>query len=137
MTSHKKMITNLRSFSFGFCTNHNIWSFLNNISHFEISAWNFWYFNIESEPLAFWAPYISNKKLFSLFPSQILVCATVFAAHNLFFTLRFTFGEFYCKNIKNKGRKIYRHKSMQVSRPSRLLTNHSWQAWKSIYNNHT
>ena len=61
---------------------------------FEIGAWNFWYFNIENEPLAFWAPYISLQKSLSLFPSQILVCATIFAAHNLFFILRFTFGEF-------------------------------------------
>ena len=137
MTSHKKMITNIRSFSFGFYKNYNIWSFLKNTSHFEIGAWNFWYFHIESEPSAFWAPYISNKKSLSLFLSQILVCATAFMIHNLFFILRFTFGELYCKNIKNKCGKIYRHKSMQVSRPSRLLTNHSWQAWRSIYNNHT
>ena len=73
----------------------------------------------------------------SLFPSQILVCAMAFAAHNLFFILRFTFGELFKQNHKNKGGKIYRHKSMQVSRPSRLLNNHSWQAWRSIYNNHT
>ena len=25
---------------------------------------------------------------------------------------------------------------MQVLRPSRLLINHSWQAWRSIYNSH-
>ena len=75
-------------------------------------------------------------KLFSLFPSQILVCTTAFAAHYLFL-----FGDLHLvsslsKNNKKCG-KIYRHKSMQVSKPSRLLTNHSWQAWKSIYNNHT
>ena len=57
--------------------------FLNNTSHFEIGAWNFWYFNIENKPLAFWAPYISIKKSLSLFPSQILVCAMAFATHYL------------------------------------------------------
>ena len=75
-------------------------------------------------------------KSLSLFPSQILVCTTAFAAHYLFL-----FGDLHLvsslsKNNKKCG-KIYRHKSMQVSKPSRLLTNHSWQAWKSIYNNHT
>ena len=33
------------------------------------------------------------KMSLSLFPNQILLCATVFAAHNLFFILTFTFGE--------------------------------------------
>ena len=33
--------------------------------------------------------------------------------------------------------KIYRHKSMHVSRSTKPLTNYSWQVWKSIYNNHT
>ena len=42
--------------------------FLNNTSHFEIGTWNFWYFNIENEPLAFWAPYISIKGRFPFFP---------------------------------------------------------------------
>ena len=41
-----KMITKFRSFSFGFCIIHDIWSFLDNTSLFEIGAWNFWYFNI-------------------------------------------------------------------------------------------
>ena len=45
-------------------------------------------------------------KSLSLFPSQILVCATAFAAYNLFFILRFIFGEFYCKNIKIKWEEI-------------------------------
>ena len=65
MTSHKKMITHLWSFSFGFFTNHNNWSFLNNTSHFEIGAWNFWYFNIENKFLAFWASYISIQVMLS------------------------------------------------------------------------
>ena len=47
------------------------------------------------------------KMSLSLFPSQILICVTVFAAHNFFFILRLTFGELYCKNIKIKvGRYI-------------------------------
>ena len=64
MTSHKKMITYIWNFSFGFISIHNIWSFLNNISYFEIGAWNSWYFNIENKPLAFWAPYISIQVAF-------------------------------------------------------------------------
>ena len=66
-------------------------------------------------------------KSFSLFPSQILVYAMTFVAHYLF-----SFWDLYLlsslsKNNK-KCEKIYRHKSMQVSKPSKLLTNHSWQA---------
>ena len=67
MASYKKMITNIRSFSFGFFTNHNIWSFLNNTSHFQIDAWNLWYFNIENKCLAFWTPHISIKSRFPFF----------------------------------------------------------------------
>ena len=37
---------------------------------------------------------------------------------------------------KIKSGKIYRHKSMQVSRSTKPFTNHSWQVWRSIYNNH-
>ena len=72
-------------------------------------------------------------KSLSLFPSQILVCVTAFAAHYLF--SRFDI----CWDIKQKHKKcgkIYMHKSMHVSKPSKLLTNHSWQAWRSIYNTH-
>ena len=101
-----KLIANLKSFLFGFCTNHNILSFLNNISHFEIDAWNFWYFNIESVPLAFWAPYISNKKSLSFFPSQILVCATVFAAHYLLSFWHLHLLSSLSKNIKIKWEQI-------------------------------
>ena len=70
----------------------------------------------------------------SFFPSQILVCATVFVAHLLFSR----FDIYWAIRQKNKKcGKIYRHKSMHVSKPSRLLTNHSWQASRSIYNSHT
>ena len=74
-------------------------------------------------------------KLLSLFPSQILVCATAFAAHYLFSFWDLHLLSSISKNNKKCG-KIYRHKSMQVSKLSRLLTNHSWQAWRSFYNNH-
>ena len=40
------------------------------------------------------------------------------------------------KNNKIKSGKIYRHKSMHVSRSTKPFTNHSWQGWRSIYNNH-
>ena len=83
MTSHKKMITYLWSFSFGFFTIYNIWSFWINTSHFEINAWNFWYFNLMNKPLAFGHHTYSYKSL-SLFSSRILVCAMTFTAHYLF-----------------------------------------------------
>ena len=70
----------------------------------------------------------------SFFPNQILVCATVFVAHLLF--LRFDIYWAIRQKHKKCG-KIYRHKSMHVSKLSRLLTNHSWQASRSIYNSHT
>ena len=73
-------------------------------------------------------------KSLSLFFSKILVCAITFAAHFLF--SRFDI----CWVIKQKHKKcgkIYRHKSIHVSKPLRLLTNHSWQASRSIYNSHT
>ena len=83
MTSHKKMITYLWSFLFGFFTIHNIWSFRINTSHIEIDAWNFWYFNLMNKPLTF-GHYTFSYKSLSLFPSRILVCAMAFAAHYLF-----------------------------------------------------
>ena len=73
-------------------------------------------------------------KSFSLFPSQILVCAMAFAAHSLFSI----FDNYWAIKQKHKMcGKIYRHKSMHVSKPSRLLTNYSWQTWRSIYNSYT
>ena len=138
MTSHKKMITNLRSFSFGFCTNYNIWSFFEQYISFLRSMLEI--FDISTLGVSLWLfehHIFQFKMSLSLFPSQILVCATAFTTHNLFFILRFTFVECFKQKHKNKGGKRYMHKSMQVSRPSRLLTNHSWQAWRSIYNNHT
>ena len=72
----------------------------------------------------------------SFFPSQILVGATAFATHYLFSFWDLHLLSSLSKKNKKCG-KIYRHKSMQVSKSSRLLTNHLWQAWRSIYNNHT
>ena len=110
MTSHKKMITYLWSFSFGLFTIHNILSFWINTSYFEIDAWNFWYFNLMSKPLAFGHHIFSYKSLF-LFLSRILVCAMAFAVHYLF-----SFWDLHwlssLSKKKNSG-KIYRHKSMQ------------------------
>ena len=79
----QKWLHIFEAFSFDFFTIHNIWSFLNNTSHFEIGVWNFWYFNFEHKPLLFEHHTFQYKSL-SLFPSQILVCATAFAAHYLF-----------------------------------------------------
>ena len=42
----------------------------------------------------------------------------------------------FSKNNKIKSGKIYRHKSMHVSRSTKPLTNHSCQGWRSIYNSH-
>ena len=134
MTSHKKMITYLWSFSFGFFTIHNIWSFLIFTSLFEIDAWNFWYF-ILWVSLWLFGYHIFQYKSLSFFSSQILICATAFAAYYLF--LRFDICWAIRPKKKKKCGKIYRHKSMHVSKPSRLLTNHSWQAWRSIHNSHT
>ena len=134
MTSHKKMITYHWNFSFGFFTIHNIWSFWINTSHFEIDAWNFWYFNLMNKPLAF-GHHTFSYKSFSLFPSQILVCATAFAAYYLFSFWDLHLVSSLSKNNKKCG-KIYRYKPTHVSKPTWLLTNHSWQARRSIYNNH-
>ena len=135
MTFHKKMITYLWNFSFSFFTIHNIWSFWINTSHFEIDSWNFWYFSLMNKPLAFEHHTFSIQVAFS-FPSQILVCATAFIVHYLFSFRDLHLLSSISKNNKKCG-KIYKHKSMQVSKLSRLLTNHSWQAWRLIYNNHT
>ena len=91
------------------------------ISFLSVSLWLFGHHTFQYRSL-------------SIFPTQILVCAMTFAALSLF--SRFDI----CWAIKKKHKKcgkIYRHKSIQLSRPSRLLTNHSWQAWRSIYNSHT
>ena len=62
---------------------HIIWFFWIKTSHCEIDAWNFWYFNLMNKSLDFRHHTFSYKSL-SLFPSRILVCATIFIAHYLF-----------------------------------------------------
>ena len=60
--------------------------------------------------------------LLSLFPSQILVCATGFWSSISLFIWRFTFGElFLAKTKKIKSGKIYRHKSMHISRSTKII----------------
>ena len=107
MTSHKKMITNLRSFSFGFYTNHNTWSFLNNTSHFEIGAWNF-YISILRMSLWFFKHHIFQFKMsFSFFPSQILICATDFCSSRSLFHFEINIWWALLQKHKNKvGRYI-------------------------------
>ena len=74
-------------------------------------------------------------KSFSHFPSLILICATAFTTQYLF-----SFGNLHLVNSLSKNNKkygkIYWHKSTHVSKSTWLLTNHSWQVWRSIYNNH-
>ena len=134
ITSHMKMIIYLWNFSFGFLqfitfdhfeSIHLILKLMPEI--FDISIWwtSFWLLGI----IHF------QYKSFSHFPSQILICAMAFTIQYLF-----SFGDLhmmssFSKNNKKCG-KIYRHKSTHVSKPTWLLTNHSWQAWRSIYNNH-
>ena len=68
-------------------------------SLFEIDVWNFWYFNLMIKPLVFGHHTFQHKSL-SLFPSQILVCATTFSAHYLF--SRFNIGW----ALKQKKKKV-------------------------------
>ena len=104
MTSHKKMIIYLWNFSFGLFSIHNIWSFWSlllflrsMLEIFDISIWwtSLWLLS---------TTHFQYKSL-SLFPSQILVYATAFAAHYLF--SRFDIG-WALKQKKNKrvGRDI-------------------------------
>ena len=83
---------------------------------------------LKNHTLYFW--------LLSLFSSWILVYATGFCSSISHYIWRFTFGELFLANQKIKSGKIYRHKSMYVSRSTKSFTNHSWQVWRSIYNGH-
>ena len=94
----QKWLQNLWSFSFGFFIIHNIWSFLNNTSHFEIDAWTF---DISFLRISLWLfrhHTFQYKSLF-LFPSQILVYVMAITAYFLF--LRFDI----CWDIKQKQKK--------------------------------
>ena len=116
---------------------HNIrsfWSFWNNY----ISLWE-WLLIFLLDGIAFGL--LKNHTLYfwslSLFPSRILVCATNFCSSISLYIWRFTFRELFLeKNTKIKSGKIYRHKSIHVSRSTKPFTNHSWQVWRSIYNNY-
>ena len=107
MTSHKKWLQILEAFhlaSAQIITFDPFWTihlFLR--SAIEIFIFQYWELAFD-----FLSTIQFNLKMsFSIFLSQILVSAMAFAAHNLFFISRFTFGELYCKNIKIKmGRYI-------------------------------
>ena len=110
------------------------WSFWNNY----ISLWE-WLLIFLLDGIAFGL--LKNHTLYfwslSLFSSRILVCATNFCSSISLYIWRFTFRELFLeKNTKIKSGKIYRHKSMHVSRSTKPFTNHSWHVWRSIYNNH-
>ena len=69
---------------------------------------------LKNHTLYFWS--------LSLFPNRILVCATGFCSSISLFIWRFTFGElFLAKTRKIKSGKIYRHKSMHVSRSTKTI----------------
>ena len=113
--------------------NHNIrsfWSFWNN----HISLWE-WRLIFHLDGIAF--DFLENHTLYfwslSIFPTRILVCATGFCSLISLYIWRAIFS----KNKKKiKSGKIYRHKSMHVSRSTKPFTNHSWQVWRSIYNSY-
>ena len=111
----------------------SIWSFWNNY----ISLWE-WLLKFHLDGIAF--GFLKNHTLYfrslSLFPSRILVCATGFCISISLYIWRFTFGELFLVKTKIKNGKIYRHKSLHVSRSTKPFTNHSWQVWRSIYNSH-
>ena len=121
-------------FFFSVITLDLFWSFWNNY----ISLWE-WLLIFLLDGIAFGL--LKNHTLYfwslSLFPSRILVCATGFYSSISLYIWRFTFGElFLAKTKKIKSGKIYKHKSIHVSRSIKPFTNHSWQVWRSIYNNH-
>ena len=111
-----------------FFFSHNIrsfWSFWNS----SISLWE-WLLIFLLDGIAFGL--LKNHTLYfwslSLFPSQILVCATGFRSSISLYIWRFSFGELFLSRTKKiKSEKIYRHKSMHVSRSTKPFTNHSWQ----------
>ena len=99
---------NIRSFS-SFWNNHiSLWEW-RLIFHLDGIAFGF----LKNHILYFWS--------FSLFPSRILMCATGFCSLISFYIWRALFSQ---KKKKMSG-KIYRHKSMHVSRSTKPFTNHS------------
>ena len=95
------MIKNFRSFSFGFCTNHNIWSFLNKYISFWDWCLKFLIFHYWEWALGFLSTIHFNLKVAFPFPSQILVCATAFVSHYLF-----SFWDLYLLSSLRKNLKI-------------------------------
>ena len=59
-----------------------------------------------------------NFRSLTIFPSRILECATGFCSSYLFSFGDLHFGELFLAKTKIKSGKIYRHKSMHVSRSS-------------------
>ena len=106
------------SFTFDSIT-RSFWSFWHNY----ISLWEFLliflldgiaFGLLKNLTLYFWSLF--------LFPSRILVCATGFCSSISLFIWRFTFGElFLVKTDQIKSGKIYRHKSMHVSRSTKTI----------------
>ena len=90
--------------------------------HNYISLWEcLWIFLLDG--IAFGL--LNNHALYflslSLFPSRILTCATRFCSSISLFIWRFTFGELFLAKTKIKSGKIYRHKSMHVSRSTNTI----------------
>ena len=91
------------SFSFDSANNHNIWSFWSIeaiISHCERDRQHF---SLKNRPLALFEwNFTFNIRSLTLFPSQILECATGFCSSISLFIWRFTFGELFLAKQKNK-----------------------------------
>ena len=85
---------------------HNIWSFWIITSHFEIDAWNF-DISIWWASLWLFGHHTFYFKSLSLFPSQILICATTFVAHYLF-----SFGDLHLLSSLSKNSKIKEWKNI-------------------------
>ena len=80
------------------------------IFYLYISFWDrclkFLIFQFDEQVFGFWSSYFFHKNRFSFFPSQILICATVFAAHYLFLFWDLHWLSSLSKNIKSVGRYI-------------------------------
>ena len=82
------------------------------------------------EPLAL-APYILIQVAFPFSYSNTSMC-------NDFFSLKSLFEIDICRTLWKRKKNVSRYISTSLRMyqdQARLLTNHSWQAWKSIYNN--
>ena len=95
------------SFTFDSTFNYNIWSFWSFEAITSHCESDIWHFTLMNKPLAFWINIFFNIKSLTLFPSQILKCATGFCSSISLFIWRFTFGElFLAKTQKIVGRYI-------------------------------